>query len=257
MSRLNNAIKAGQTVIELGQTANTFAGHANQFRTADKKEMGRQVEDMGRQAGRSAFNEGAETGKTMGKTWLKTFETVPRLICRGLQFIFALIAVGFYGHRVNKAGDDDYNYGFSPEWYFALTIAGLAAATSLIFVAITPLGSLPLIGSRIKFLKTYRAFAWDLILFITWLVVFGIFAGIFLPRDSDDKYKGASTGAMKTAVWIDLVNSILWLVSGVYGCLKTFLGDKADQMTDKVGEKLFTKKQKQQPAKEANYAESV
>ncbi|RGP77252.1 uracil phosphoribosyltransferase [Fusarium longipes] len=246
MSKINNAIRAGQTVIELGQTANTFAGHANQFRAADKKEMGRQV-------GRHAFNEGAETGKTMGKTWLKTFEVMPRLVCRGLQFLFAIIACGFYGHRVDKAADGD--YGFSPEWYFALTIAGLSAATSLVFVAVTPLGALPLIGSKLKLFKTYRAFAWDLILFITWLVVFGIFAGIFLGRDSDDKYKGASTGPMKTAVWIDLVNSILWLTSGVYGCIKTFLGDKADEMTDKVGQKLFTKKQK--PAKEADYAESV
>jgi hypothetical protein len=246
MSRLNNAIKAGQTVIELGQTANTFAGHASQFRAVDKKELGRQ-------AGRHAFNEGTETGKTMGKTWLKTFEVVPRLVCRGLQFVFALIACGFYGHRVSKADDSD--YGFSPEWYFALTIAGLSAATSMIFVAVTPLGAIPFFGSKLKLFKTYRAFAWDLILFITWLVVFGIFAGIFLGRSSDDKYKGASTGAMKTAVWIDLVNSILWLTSGVYGCIKTFLGEKADEMTDKVGQKLFTKKQK--PAKEADYAESV
>ncbi|KAL5590631.1 hypothetical protein FOBRF1_014188 [Fusarium oxysporum] len=246
MGKFDNAIKAGQTAIELGNTARSFAGATSEFRAADKKELGRQ-------AGRHAFNEGAETGKTMGKTWLKTFEAVPRMVCRGLQFLFAIIACGFYGHRVDKAQDTD--YGFSPEWYFALVIAGLSATTAILFVVLTPLGALPFIGSRLKLFKTYRAFAWDLILFITWLIVFGIFAGIFLHRDSDDKYKGASTGAMKTAVWIDLVNSILWLTSGVYGCIKTFLGDKADEMTDKVGQKLFTKKQK--PAKEAGYAESV
>ncbi|KAF3361136.1 hypothetical protein VdG1_00745 [Verticillium dahliae VDG1] len=82
-------------------------------------------------------------------------------------------------------------------------------------------------------------------------------AGIFLGRDSDDPYKGASTGAMKTAVWVDLVNAIFWAVSGAYGCFKTFLGEKADQATDKLGKKLFEKKQPQAPAKSDGYAESV
>ncbi|KAF5018603.1 hypothetical protein F66182_9395 [Fusarium sp. NRRL 66182] len=246
MGKFGSAIKAGQTAIELGQNAKGFAGAASEFRAADKK-------DLGRQAGHQAFNHGAETGKEMGKSWLKTFEVVPRLVCRGLQFIFAIIACGFYGHRVRKDGEAD--HGFSPEWYFALTVAGVSAVTSILFVAVTPLGALPVIGSKLKLFKTYRAFAWDLILFLTWIVVFGIFAGIFLHRDSDDKYKGSSTGPMKTAVWVDLVNSILWLTSGVYGCMKTFVGDKADQVTDKVGQKLFAKKQT--PAKEATYAESV
>ncbi|KAI8650977.1 hypothetical protein NCS57_01433300 [Fusarium keratoplasticum] len=246
--KLGSAIKAGQTAIELGQNVQGIAGAANELRNADKGELGRK-------AGRHAFNEGAETGKTMGKAWLKTFEVVPRLVCRGLQFVFALIACGFYGHRVSD-NDKDNNGGFSPEWYFALTVAGLSATTAILFVAITPLGALPYIGSKLKLFKTYRAFAWDLILFVLWLIVFGIFAGIFLGRDGDDKYKGASTGPMKVAVWIDLVSVILWLISGTYGCLKTFLGEKADALTDKVGQKLFEKKNKA-PAKEANYAESV
>ncbi|KAL0943605.1 uracil phosphoribosyltransferase [Colletotrichum truncatum] len=244
---LSNALKAGQTVIELGRTAQGLSGAASELRSADKGELGRQ-------AGRHVFNEGAETGKTMGKTWLKTFEVVPRLVCRGLQFLFALIACGFYGNRVHA--EDKADEGFSPEWIFAITVAGAAAVTAVLFVAATPLGAIPFIGSKIKIFKTYRAFAWDLFLFIMWIAVFGIFAGIFLKRDSDDKYKGSSTGLMKTAVWVDLVNAILWLVSGVYGCIKTFLGDRADQLSDKVGQKLFEKKAKA-PAKQADYAESV
>ncbi|GJC88503.1 hypothetical protein ColLi_11341 [Colletotrichum liriopes] len=246
MSKFGNALKAGQTVVELGRNVQGLAGAASEFRAADKGEMGRK-------AGRGVFNEGAETGKTMGKTWLKTFEVVPRLVCRGLQFLFALIACGFYGNRVDADSKDD--DGFSPEWILAITVAGASAVTAVLFVAATPLGALPFIGSRIKIFKTYRAFAWDLILFIAWIVVFGIFAAIFLKRDSEDSYKGSKTGVMKVAVWIDLVNAIFWFVSGVYGCIKTFLGDKADQMTDKMGQKLFEKKQA--PAKEADYAESV
>lgn len=245
MGKFGSAIKAGQTAIELGKNAQSLAGAAQDFRKADKKELGRQ-------AGRQAFTEGADAGKTMGKTWLKTFEVVPRLVCRTLQFIFALIACGFYGNRVSA--DDKADDGFSPEWIFAIVIAGTSAFTAILFLAITPLGAIPYFGSKLKMLKTYRAFAWDLCLFIAWLVAFGLFAAIFLKRDSDDLYKGSKPGPMKVAVWIDLVNSILWLVSGSYGAIKVFLGEKTDQMTEKIGSKMFSKKDKN--TKET-YSESV
>ncbi|WYZ43252.1 hypothetical protein EsH8_VI_000951 [Colletotrichum jinshuiense] len=246
MNKIGTALKAGQTAVELGRNVQGLAGAASEFRSVDKRELGRK-------AGRGVFDEGAETGKTMGKTWLKTFEVVPRLVCRGLQFIFALIACGFYGNRVDADRKD--NDGFSPEWILAITVAGASAITSILFVAATPLGAIPYVGSKIKLFKTYRAFAWDLVLFVAWIVVFGIFAAIFLDRDSDDSYKGSSTSLMKIAVWIDLVNALLWLFSGVYGAIKTFLGEKTDQMTNKIGQKLFEKKQA--PTKEAEYAESV
>ncbi|KAH6989661.1 hypothetical protein BKA56DRAFT_576202 [Ilyonectria sp. MPI-CAGE-AT-0026] len=246
MGKFGSAIKAGQTAIELGQNAQGLANAASQFRSADKAELGRQ-------AGSHAFNEGAETGKTMGKTWLKTFEVVPRLVCRSLQFLFALIACGFYGNRVDA--DDDANRGLSPEWIFAIVVAGASATTAILFLAATPLGAIPYVGSKIKFSKTYRVFPWDLGLFVLWIIAFGIFGSIFLGRDSDNPYKGSSTSLMKVAVWIDFVNALLWLISGVYGAIKTFLGEKADEITDKVGKKLFEKKKK--PAKEADYAESV
>ncbi|KAI6780732.1 uncharacterized protein J7T54_001040 [Emericellopsis cladophorae] len=244
---LQSAIKAGQTAVELGRTAQGFAGAASELRSADKGELGRK-------AGRHAFNEGAETGKTMGKTWLKTFEVIPRMIVRGLQFLFAIIACGFYGNRVDA--DRKADGAFSPEWLLAIIVAGLSAITAVLFVAATPLGAIPYFGSRIKLFKTYRAFPWDAILFIAWVIVFGIFAGIFLHRgDDDDKYKGSSTGAMKTAVWVDFVNALFWLASAVYGAFKTFMGDKADEMTDKVGTKLFEKR-KTVP-KDSSDAESV
>ncbi|KAF7559038.1 hypothetical protein G7046_g5129 [Stylonectria norvegica] len=236
MGKLGNAVKAGQTAIELGRNVQGLAGAASEFRSADKK-------DLGRKAGRNLYNEGADTGKTMGKTWLKTFEVVPRLVCRGLQFIFAIIACGYYGGK-----------GFSPEWAFAIIVAGLSAATAVFFLAAATLGAVPYVGSKLKLLKTYRAFAWDLVLCVSWLVVFAIFAGIFLKRDNDNPYKDTNTRLMKIAVWMDLVNAIFWLVSGVYGAMKTFLGEKADLLTDKMGQKVFEKKKTS--AKEV-YAESV
>ncbi|CAI4214430.1 unnamed protein product [Parascedosporium putredinis] len=184
MGKLTTAIKAGQTAVELTQNAKSLADTASSFKSADKGVLGRA-------AGRQAFNEGADIGKTAGKSWLKTFE-----------------------------------------WIFALLVAGGSAITAALFLLAAPF------------------------LFIAWIVVFGLFAGLFLGRDSgeDEEYKGSNTRAMKIAVWVDFVNSLLWFASAVYGCIKTMLGNKVDRMTDKAGQKMFSKKQA--PSKD-NYAESV
>ena len=54
--------------------------------------------------------------------------------------------VGGPGNRV--AADRSADTGFSPEWIFAIVVAGLSAASALIFLAVSPLGALPVIGSR-------------------------------------------------------------------------------------------------------------
>ncbi|KAM3505115.1 hypothetical protein MY10362_003154 [Beauveria mimosiformis] len=233
MGKLSSFVKAGQTAAQLANDANKMRGAAADFHQADKRQMGRD-------AGHFAFSEGANTGKTMGKTWLKTFEVIPRLVARVLQFILALIAVGFYGHRVDK--DRKSGAALAPEWLFAVVVAGASAVTAVVFLVLASAGALPVVGARLKMLKTHRAFAWDASLWVAWLVVFAIFASIFLKRSSDDPYKGASVGPMKTAVWVDLVNAVLWMGSAGYGCFKTFLGRKIDAASDKIGNKLFSKK---------------
>ncbi|CAI4214563.1 unnamed protein product [Parascedosporium putredinis] len=70
MGKLTTAIKAGQTAVELTQNAKSLADTASSFKSADKGVLGRA-------AGRQAFNEGADIGKTAGKSWLKTFEVIP------------------------------------------------------------------------------------------------------------------------------------------------------------------------------------
>jgi hypothetical protein len=246
MGKLATAMK----VVEMGKSASNLASAANDFRQADKGELGRQ-------AGKQAFSAGADTGKEMGKTWLKTFEVIPRMVVRGLQFIFAIVACGFYGNRVD-ADKRDGDGSFSPEWIFAILVAGLSAVSAVLFLAAAPLSAIPFLGSRLGIGRTYRAFAWDLVLFVCWLVVFGIFAGIFLHRDGDDpEYKGASTTAMKTAVWFDLLNVLLWLASGVYGAVKVFLGEKVDHLSDRAGNKLFTKKQPAKDVEMQNHHDGV
>lgn len=185
-------------------------------------------------------NTGIGYGKKAATAPLKAYENIPRWVVRGLQFVLGLVIVGLYGHRVDKqhrAAEENGGSHFSPEWVFGLIVAGLSCITAVAFAVAAPFGA---VSNRCK---TARLFSWDLTLFLLWIVVFGIFAGIFLHRDNDDSYKGSSTVVEKGAVWVDLVNAILWLVSGTYGFVKTFMSGKVDTLGDKVTGKVFGKKE--------------
>ncbi len=161
---------------------------------------------------------------------------MPRWVARGLQFLFALIIAAVYGHRIDadrRAGTRQ-----SPEWVFGVAVAGLSCITAVTFALIAPLS---LVSAKFR---TYRLYAWDLSLFLLWIVVFGIFAGIFLKRPDDDDYKGASTAPMKAMVWLDLVNALFWLFTGAYGGIKTCLGNKVDGVGGRITGKLFGRKKR-------------
>ncbi|POS75271.1 hypothetical protein DHEL01_v206328 [Diaporthe helianthi] len=185
-------------------------------------------------------NHGIAYGRKAATAPLKAWENIPRWVVRGLQFILGLVIVGLYGHRVQKqrhAAQENDDAHVSPEWVFGLIVAGLSSITAVVFAIAAPFGA---VSNRCK---TARLFSWDLSLFLLWIVVFGILGAIFLHRDNDDSYKGSSTIVEKGAVWVDLVNAILWLVSGTYGFVKTFMSAKVDTLGGKVTDKVFGKKQ--------------
>lgn len=175
-------------------------------------------------------NNGISYGKKAAAAPLRAWENAPRMVVRGLQFLLGIVIAGIYGDRVSGGPS-------SPAWVYGLAVAGVSCATAVAFAVAAPFGA---VSARCK---THRLFAWDLALFVLWVVAFGVFAGIFLHRDSEDPYKGSSTAVEKAAMWIDLVNAVLWLVSGAYGFLKTFVGGKVDALGTKATGKLFGKKQ--------------
>ncbi|KAI0877487.1 hypothetical protein GGS24DRAFT_120723 [Hypoxylon argillaceum] len=163
------------------------------------------------------------------------YETWLRLVGRGLQLIFALVVVGLYGSRVSS--DHSAGRPQSAEWVYALFVAALSAATAVLFAVPQP------------FVRTARLFAWDFTLFVLWLVVFGVFAVLFLrmPRDDAHKwYENTRVSTMRHAVWVDLVNAVFWVLTGAYGCFRTFVSRKVDgtidtklgQLEDKVSDKF-------------------
>lgn len=184
-------------------------------------------------SGAGLTNAGVGIAKTMAKGSIKKFFASPlmwaRLVGRGTQFVFALIVVASYGARVNRdrrEGNDQ-----AAGWVYALFVAGLSAITSAVFA--------------IPFWRTHVYFLWDAFLFILWVAVFGTFARIFLPLESgEDEYQGASIAAMKVAVWLDLVNCILWLDTAIYGFVYGWTTEKgkgfgrlfARKATGKIGD---------------------
>ncbi|KAK7713025.1 hypothetical protein SLS57_007586 [Botryosphaeria dothidea] len=121
-----------------------------------------------------------------------------RVFLRFLQFVLALTVCGLYGvdlDNARKAGA----YADS-KWVYAEVTAGLSAITCLVYF-------LPMI-------KSLFFFAWDWVLFILWIVVFGIFGKMYI-NEAPEYVSGIVR--MKHAVWVDLVNMLLWFITAMYG----------------------------------------
>ncbi|KAI1385776.1 uncharacterized protein F4822DRAFT_354492 [Hypoxylon trugodes] len=156
-------------------------------------------------------------GKGAATKQVYIYETWARWVARGVQLIMALIVCGLYGNRVRHDHED--GNGQNPAWLYALAVSGFSSITCLLYAIPNP------------FFQSHRLFAWDLVLFVLWIALFGTFAVIFLKRDSGE-YEGTSVTLMKCAVWVDLVNALLWLCTGVYGCARTFFGRKVNNKID-------------------------
>jgi hypothetical protein len=86
-----------------------------------------------------------------------------------------------------------------PKQVFAEVTASLSAISALLYL-------IPFI-CRIPLL-----FIWDTILFILWIAVFGIFGNLYIKANAQGD---SGIIRMKHAVWVDLVNALLWLISAI------------------------------------------
>ncbi|KAI1397973.1 hypothetical protein F4819DRAFT_499095 [Hypoxylon fuscum] len=164
-------------------------------------------------------------GKGAATKQVYVYEMWLRWVARGIQFILAIIVCGLYGNRVDR--DRKEGNAQSSAWVYAVIVAGLTCITCLLYSIPNPCSKM----------QSHRLFAWDLILFVLWIAVFGVFARTFLHNELDE-FEGCSVALMKCAVWVDLVNAILWLGTGGYGCFRTFVGRKVNGKIDEYSTKV-------------------
>jgi hypothetical protein len=125
---------------------------------------------------------------------------------RFFQFVMALTVTGLYGVDLNYASQT--NIQADPKWIYAEVTAGLSAITIMVYLfALFIFKDCPL-AHRTPYHLPF--FVWECILCILWLTLFGIFGKIYI---SDDPTDDSGIVRMKNAVWVDLTNLLLWVIT--------------------------------------------
>jgi len=111
------------------------------------------------------------------------------------QFALAITVCGLYGVDLSRARAEG-KYADS-RWVFAVVVAGLSAVTAVAYL-----------HPRVP--RSLYLSAWNLLLFIFWVIVFGIFGRMYIHEDAEGN---ADIERMRSAVWVDLANMLFWLVA--------------------------------------------
>ncbi|KAH8884223.1 hypothetical protein GQ53DRAFT_846346 [Thozetella sp. PMI_491] len=113
------------------------------------------------------------------------------------QFILAITVCGLYGVDLHRASSEG-KYSDS-KWVYAEVVGGLSAFTAALYF--------------IPFIIRFRVvLVWNVVLFALWIALFGVFGSMYIKENAEGN---ADIQRMKNAVWVDLVNALLWLVGSV------------------------------------------
>ncbi|KAL4925765.1 uncharacterized protein BDV17DRAFT_178565 [Aspergillus undulatus] len=133
-----------------------------------------------------------------------------------VQFAFGLAVIGLYSQDVNSARNN--GDALPSRWVYAVVVGFLSAATALIYII---LGWWWTKRGRDSFSERtglhLPLFAWECVLIILWLVVFGMFGEMYIGVyhvGGKDGGEGKVT-RMRRAVWVDLACLVFWVLSGV------------------------------------------
>jgi uncharacterized membrane protein YsdA (DUF1294 family) len=140
--------------------------------------------------------EKATLGTSLGASLTPT--TILRLVLRFFQFVMGLTVIGLYAVDLDNARK--HGKYVDSKWVWAVVCGALGAITSLVFM-------LPVA-------KAWFFFGVDAVVFLCYLVAFGIFGEMFIGEDPEGN-KGIIR--MKNAVWVLLTNMLLWFISAVVG----------------------------------------
>lgn len=115
-----------------------------------------------------------------------------------VQFALAITVCGLYGVDLHRASQE-HKYQDS-KWVYAEVVGGLSAFTTILYLV-------PFI------LRFWLVWVWNLVLFILWIALFGVFGSMYIHEDAEGN---SGVQRMKNAVWVDLASALLWFI--------TFLG---------------------------------
>ncbi|KAF7713217.1 Uncharacterized protein PECH_001615 [Penicillium ucsense] len=125
-------------------------------------------------------------------------------VLRPAQLLFAIIVAILYG--IDLVHVTNTNTSASPEWVYAEVAVALSGITSLVFFLV------PVVHCAWSI--------WDGVLAIIWLAQAGVFGNIFITQGTPDEPHASATlslARMRAAVWVDLINLLLWLLTCILG----------------------------------------
>jgi len=115
------------------------------------------------------------------------------------QFILAVTVCGLYGVDISRARQQG-KY-LDSKWVYAEVVGGISALSALLLM-------IPF------FLRFALSWAWNLVLFILWIALFGTFGAMYIKEDPEGN---GDIMRMKNAVWVDLASALLWFISALAG----------------------------------------
>ncbi|WEW55972.1 hypothetical protein PRK78_001407 [Emydomyces testavorans] len=151
---------------------------------------------------------------------------------RFLQFVFGIAVIGLYAQDVDRARKAGLPMSPVSKWIYATVIGSLSSIAAIIYILLPCAAHRPLSSFRILQLP---CLAFDSLMFVLWLVLFGMFAKMYIAVD----YKrDAGLKRMHHAVWVDLVNLSFWAITAVWCGLRWWRGDRRATKQDAKNEQF-------------------
>jgi len=131
-------------------------------------------------------------------------------ILRFLEFVAGLVVIGIYGQDIHMGG----NNGMPEGELYAVIVGVLSSITALVLL--------------FPHIRPSLAFWWDCIVFLLYVVLFGIFGKTYLGRtDPGLGNTMAKDTRLHHAVYLDAAAMILWFCNACYSTIKFWRGYKA------------------------------
>jgi len=134
-----------------------------------------------------------------------------------LPFIFSIVVAALYG--VDLHNSTQAHAPANSRWVYAEVVAGFSILTCTIRCLTN--------GNRAAWL------GWDFVLIILWTTLFGVFGKRYIGSNLTSEFVDMTTSVsrMKSAVWVDLINTFLWLATAIHDCATGYATFRAKRST--------------------------